>query len=91
MGTSPLPVPPEALLARVREAYRETPTLRLTAAQVRQRFGLQPFPCVAMLEALLNEKFLCRTSEGLFARSAIPNESTTDGTGGRGSTVPQGG
>ena len=47
--------------------------------------------CVAMLEALLNEKFLCRTSEGLFARSAILNESTTDGTGGRGSTVPQGG
>ena len=50
MGTSPLPVPPEALLARVREAYRETPTLRLTAAQVRQRFGLQPFPCVPLCQ-----------------------------------------
>ena len=68
MGTSPLPVPPDALLADGREAYWETPSLGLRAAQVRRFFGLEPVMGVAMLEALLKEKFLCRTTDGLCAR-----------------------
>ena len=74
MGMSPRPVPSEALLQRVREAYRETPSLRFTPAQAQRFFGLEPFLGVAMLEALLREHVLCRTSDGLFVRSAMPNE-----------------
>ena len=73
MGTSPLPVPTDALLVDGREAYWETPSLGLTAAQVRRFFGLEPVMGVAMLEALLKEKSLCRTSSsrgGAAARAA---------------------
>lgn len=71
MGSFPRPVAPEALLQRVREEYREIPSLRLTPAQAQRLFGLEPFLCVAMLEALLTENFLSRTSDGLFVQSAM--------------------
>ena len=64
-------------LQRVREAYRDRPSLRLTPSQVQRMFGLEPQMCVAVLEALLNEAFLLRTREGLFVRPATRNESTT--------------
>ncbi len=72
VGISPRPTPPEDLLHRVREKYRETPNLRLTPSQAQRFFELEPFMCVAILEALLKENFLFRTSDGVFVRSAMP-------------------
>ena len=69
MATSPRPVPPDALLQRIRGEYLEPPSLRLTPAQARRLFGLEPDMCGATLEALLNEHFLVCTNEGLFVRS----------------------
>jgi hypothetical protein len=58
----------ERQLRRVREEYRDAPYLRLTPSGVQRLFGLQPLRCVEILEALLEENFLWRTSDGLFVR-----------------------
>jgi hypothetical protein len=58
--------PFDALLRRVRGEYREMPGLRLTPSQAQRFFGLAPLTCAAMLEALEQERFLFRTSDGLF-------------------------
>jgi len=70
MGTSVRSSPLEELLQRVRAEYRDMPSLRLTPSQAQRLFGLEPSTCVAILEALLTEHFLFRTSDGLFQRSA---------------------
>ena len=58
---------PQLLL--VREEYLDTPNLRLTPSGAQRLFGLQPLPCMEILEALVGENFLKRTSDGLFVRS----------------------
>jgi hypothetical protein len=57
-------------LQRVRDAYRDSPNLRVTPSQAQRVFALEPEVCVAVLEALLDEGFLFRTREGLFVQSA---------------------
>jgi len=76
MGTSPPRLsasssPIETLLHRVREEYREMPSLRLTALQAQRLFGLEPLACAAILGALTKEKFLSRTRGGLFVRGEL--------------------
>jgi hypothetical protein len=68
-GTPPRALELEQQLRRVREKYLDTPNLRLTPSGAQRLFGLQPFPCMEILEALLGEDFLRRTSNGLFVRS----------------------
>jgi hypothetical protein len=58
------------LLRRVRAEYLEMPGLRLTARQAQCLFGLDPESCDSVLCALLDTKFLTRTSTGLFALAA---------------------
>jgi hypothetical protein len=60
----------EEQLLRVRQEYLDTPNLRLTPSGAQRFFELQPLPCMAILEVLLGENFLWRTSDGLFVRSA---------------------
>jgi hypothetical protein len=60
-------------LQRVRDAFRDRPSLSLTPSQAQRMFGLEPRMCVAVLETLLNEAFLVRTRDGLFVRSANPD------------------
>jgi hypothetical protein len=60
--------PFDALLQQVRAAYTDRPTLRLTPSQAQRRFGLEPLAWVAVLDALVAENFLARTSDGLFVR-----------------------
>ena len=79
MGISLRPTPSDDLLRRVRDAYRETPNLRLTPSQAQRLFDLEPVMCVAMLEGLVTETFLLRTRDGMFIQSATPNASTADG------------
>jgi hypothetical protein len=61
--------PPDALLQRVREQYREMPELKLTKPQATRLFGVAPSVCDTVLSALVMENFLSRTAEGLFVRS----------------------
>jgi hypothetical protein len=64
--------PFDALLQQVRAAYTDRPTLRLTPSQAQRRFGLEPLAWVAVLDALVAENFLSRTSDGLFVRRPPP-------------------
>jgi hypothetical protein len=59
----------EEQLQQVRQEYLDTPNLRLTPSGAQRFFGLQPYPCMEILEVLLGENFLCRTSDGLLVRS----------------------
>jgi hypothetical protein len=70
MSEPPRVAPSADLLRRVREEYREMPSLRLTPSQATRLFGLTPSECAALLEALVNEHFLSRTADGLFVRSS---------------------
>jgi hypothetical protein len=71
MGIAPRPAPLEVLLQRVRGEYLEIPRLRLTPSQAQRLFELEPFTCAAVLEALLTENFLFRSSDGLFGLSTM--------------------
>ena len=72
MSASPRPTPPAELLQRVREEYREMPSLSLTPSQATRLFGIEPSVCAALLDALVDEDFLTRTADGLFVRSSTP-------------------
>jgi hypothetical protein len=60
----------EQQLQHVRQEYLDTPNLRLTPSGAQRFFGLQPLPCMEILETLLEENFLWRTGDGLFVRSS---------------------
>jgi hypothetical protein len=58
------------VLRRVRGEYNEMPGLRLTTAQAQRLWGLDRAACDALLGALVETKFLLRTRDGAFIRSA---------------------
>ena len=58
----------EDALRRVKGEYLEMPGLRLTEAQARRLWGLDPVACSALLGALVDAKFLFRTRDGAFMR-----------------------
>jgi len=64
--------PFDTLVDQVRSAYTEMPHLRLTPSQAQRQFGLEPSAWVAVLDALVAEHFLTRTSDGLFVRRYPP-------------------
>jgi hypothetical protein len=59
----------DALLQRVRGEFFEMPGLRLTEAQARRLWGIEPDVCATLLQALVDVKFLIRTAEGIFVRA----------------------
>ena len=63
-------MPHSLLLKRIRAEYLEMPGLRLTTDQVQRLFGIEPRACQSVLDALVNEKFLCVTPGGHYARLA---------------------
>ena len=69
MGTSPRSPEFEDQLRRVRQEYLDTPNLQLSPSGLQRLFELRPVECVEILEAMLGEDFLRRTSDGLFVRS----------------------
>jgi hypothetical protein len=75
MGTSPRSSDLADQLRRVRQEYLDRPNLQLSPSGFQRLFGLRPVQCVEILEAMLEEDFLRRTSDGLFvrSRSAEPN------------------
>jgi len=62
----------ETLTARVRGEYREMPGLRLTLPQACRLWQLNPSTCEPLLQALVVEGFLLKTSRGLYV--AAPSE-----------------
>ena len=56
------------VLRRVRGEYTEMPGLRLTSAQAQRLWGLDRASCDALLSALVDAKFLFKTSDGAFMR-----------------------
>jgi len=75
--TSPRASELEQQLRRVREEYLDFPHLRLTPSGAQRLFGLQPLPCMEILEALMGENFLKGTSDGLFVRSGFDQPGAT--------------
>lgn len=63
----------ERLIRRVYSEFLEMPGLRLTRQQAQRLWGLDERTCAALLESLVDAKFLCRPGHGMYARS-------TDGT-----------
>ena len=58
----------QATLDRLRAEFLEMPGLRLTADQVHRFCGVERKTCRALLDALVDEKFLCAKADGTYAR-----------------------
>ena len=59
----------DALLQRVYGEFLEMPGLRLTCQQAQRLWGLDESACVAVLEFLVDAKFLCRPGHGMYTRA----------------------
>jgi len=58
----------QTMLKRIRAEYLEMPGLRLTFLQVQRLCGVEPSVCRAVLDSLVEERFLCVKSNGTYAR-----------------------
>jgi hypothetical protein len=68
----------EEALRRVRGEFLEMPGMRLTEAQARRLWNLDPAACHELLGALVDSKFLFQTRDGAFMRveQARPRRAT---------------
>ena len=58
----------DLVLRRVYSEFLEMPGLRLTCQQAQRLWNLDEATCLALLEFLVETKFLCRTGRGMYAR-----------------------
>ncbi len=56
------------VLTRVRAEFVEVPGLRLTSGQVQRLCVIEPTVCQLVLRMLVDTKFLCMQSDGVYAR-----------------------
>jgi hypothetical protein len=61
-------MPNNKLLGRIRAEYLEMPGLRLTPEEAQRLCGVERTLCKALLDALVDAKFLCIKSDGAYAR-----------------------
>jgi hypothetical protein len=61
-------MPDNALLSRIRGEYLEMPGLRLTLEQAQRLWDIERTLCRRVLDALVESKFLCVKSDGMYAR-----------------------
>ena len=61
----------ESSIGRVRSAYVKMPGMRLTPAQIERLCGIDASACVAAVNALLEQKFLCANEDGTYSRAAL--------------------
>jgi hypothetical protein len=59
----------EVLRERIRGEYLEMPGLRLTLEQMQRLGAVERTLCQTVLNALVDEKFLCVKSDGAYARA----------------------
>jgi hypothetical protein len=57
------------LVQQVRAEYLEMPGLCLTSRQAQRLWSLEPRECTALLNSLIDSRFLRRNDRGLFVRS----------------------
>jgi hypothetical protein len=57
------------LVRRIEGEYHEMPGLKLTEAQARRLWGLDPTTCRVVLAALTQKRFLRRTANGMYVRA----------------------
>jgi hypothetical protein len=57
-------------LARLRAEFIEMPDLRLTVKQAQKLCGVDPSMCQALLDALVDARFLRLRADGTYARVA---------------------
>lgn len=62
-------MPHTALLRRIRSEYLEMPGMRLTLEQAQRLCGIEPALCKAVLDALVEARFLCLRPNGTYARA----------------------
>jgi hypothetical protein len=60
--------PIDDVLNRLRAEFLEMPGLRLNPEQIRRLCGVEGTACQRVLDSLVNEQFLVRTSDGRYAR-----------------------
>ena len=58
----------KAMLERIRAEFLEMPGLRLTVGQAERLCGVDRELCKAVLDALVDARFLCVKSDGAYAR-----------------------
>jgi hypothetical protein len=58
----------QEVLERIRAEYLEMPGLQLTVEQVQRLCGVERAICHVVLETLVEAKFLCTKSNGVYAR-----------------------
>ena len=56
------------LISRIRAEFLEMPGMRLTFQQVQRLCGVEPNLCQAVLDFLVDEKFLCVKPDGVYGR-----------------------
>ena len=61
-------MPHNIMLTRMRAEYLEMPGLRLTLEQAQRLCGVERTLCRMVLDALVDEQFLCVKSDGRYAR-----------------------
>lgn len=61
--------PADDLLLRIRAEYLEMPGLSLTERQACRLWGLEQHACTTLLDELVEQQFLRRTSGGAFIRT----------------------
>ena len=59
------------LVRRIEGEYHEMPGLKLTEAQARRLWGLDPNTCRVVLVTLMQERFLRRTADGMYVRVGV--------------------
>ncbi len=60
--------PHEQLHDRIRAEFREMPGMRLKLEQVQRLCGIERMECQIALDALVKAEFLCKSSDGHYAR-----------------------
>lgn len=65
-GAATLPL--SVLIQRVQSEYQEMPGLCLTPAQACRLWSLEPDFCRAVLDSLVEARFLIRTTSGMYRR-----------------------
>jgi len=55
----------------IRAEYLEMPGLHLTKPQMKRLWGLDPVACDALIEALVDVKFLRQTRQGAYVRADV--------------------
>lgn len=68
LGLTELEARMHMLLTRIQAEYREMPGLRLTVAQVQRLCGGDGPACAAVLDLLVEERFLIRRTDGSYTR-----------------------